>query len=167
MDASYFEAFFIIGLRLNSILFTPSCRRQCIQPKLFFHMLVFILFLSTPQIDPHTTLNTVLVSSWPILCLNDIVYTKSLVSPHLLHVVDPLILTILKMLKVSNRLEYFPDRTYLDFPSDSLTGCVQYLVLVLNLIIFFFHVMWFYHSPSRVCAYVYTLCVCPPYFRIS
>lgn len=36
VHASYFEAFFIIGLRLNSILFTPSCRTKCIQPKLFF-----------------------------------------------------------------------------------------------------------------------------------
>lgn len=50
VHASYFEAFFIIGLRLNSILFTPSCRTKCIQPKLFFFfkMLVFIIFLSTP-----------------------------------------------------------------------------------------------------------------------
>lgn len=36
VHASYFEAFFIIGLRLNSILFTPSCRTKCIQPKLCF-----------------------------------------------------------------------------------------------------------------------------------
>lgn len=38
VHASYFEAFLIIGLRLNSILFTPSCRTKCIQPKLFFFL---------------------------------------------------------------------------------------------------------------------------------